>query len=101
MIIQVREYATLTTDTQQAINLDVGVVSQATFDWLIDLHQTWSGETKLLSVRGRQHLKLGSYVGYIQSPTGEGIEILPKTELVAPNEPFKLRSLLQLSLIHI
>ena len=61
--VQVREYATLTTDTNLASNMDVGVVSQATFDWLLDLQQHWSGQVKLLSIDGRQRRELGSYVG--------------------------------------
>ena len=93
--VQVREYATLTTDTNLASNMDVGVVSQATFDWLLDLQQHWSGQVKLLSIEGRQRLKLGSYVGYLQSPAGEAIEILPKTETTIPAEADSLRSLLQ------
>lgn len=95
MTLHVREYATLTTDTDQETSMDAGVVSQATFNWLLELHQHWSGEAKLLSVEGRQRLKLGSYVGYLQSPAGEAIEILPKTEAAAPIVPDVLRSLLQ------
>jgi len=93
--IQVREYATLTTDRNQESSLDSAVVSKATFDWLLDLHQQWSGRAEILSERGRQRLKLGSHVGYLESPSGEGIEILPKTEIVGQTEPNKLRSLLQ------
>ena len=94
-LVQVREYATLTTDTSITANMDVGVVSPATFDWLLDLYQRWSGQVKLLSIEGRQRLKLGNYVGYLQSPAGEAIEILPKTETTSPTEVETLRSLLQ------
>lgn len=95
MSIQVREYATLSVGSTPSQNLDHGEVSQATFDWLLELHQSWSGKAKLLSVEGKQRIKLGNYVGYLQSPSGEGIEILPKTEQSTPTDPDHLRALLQ------
>lgn len=95
MTQQVREYATLSVGSGPQRDLDHGEVSQATFDWLLELHQSWSGKAKLLSVEGKQRLKLANYVGYLQSPAGEGIEILPKTELTAPSDPAPLRALLQ------
>ncbi len=95
MTLQVREYATLSVGSGRQRDLDHGEVSQATFDWLLELHQRWNGKAKLLSVEGKQRLKLANYVGYLQSPAGEGIEILPKTELTAPSDPAPLRALLQ------
>jgi 5-methylcytosine-specific restriction enzyme subunit McrC len=94
-VIQVREYATLTADPEATSSMDVGRVSDATFEWLIDLHNQWQQDSKLIIRKGKKYLKLGSYVGYLQSPSGEGIEILPKTELASPGETEPLRMLLQ------
>lgn len=94
MTIVVREYATLTSDTSQKAGMDLGIVSSATFDWLLTLQQNWRGQANLLSIEGKKHLKLCSYVGYLQSPHGEAIEILPKTEYDIPERPDKLRCLL-------
>ena len=95
MIIQIREYATITCDKNQHPTLDVGVVSEATFNWLLDLQQSWKSKASVFTIEGRQHLKLCSCVGYLQSPSGEGIEILPKTEQDKNTDPEQLRSLLQ------
>lgn len=94
-MIQVREYATLTADPEATSSIDVGRVSDASFEWLIDLHDQWHQDSKLIIRNRKKYLKLGSYVGYLQSPSGEGIEILPKTELASPEEPEVLRKLLQ------
>ncbi|MAI34706.1 MAG: restriction endonuclease [Rhodopirellula sp.] len=94
-MIQVREYAVLTADPEANASMDVGQVSGATFEWLIDLHNQWVQDSKLIIRNGKKYLKLGSYVGYLQSPSGEGIEILPKTEFAPPEEPESLRMLLQ------
>ncbi|SCZ85049.1 McrC family protein [Nitrosomonas mobilis] len=94
MTIQVREYATLTCDTSRETSMDLGVVSQATFDWLLELQQSWKGRADLLSIEGKTRLKLCSYAGYLQSPHGEAIEILPKTEYAIPTGPERLRRLL-------
>lgn len=95
MMIQVREYALLTSDNAQPASMDLGIVSEATFSWLEQLQQKWSGTSQILSREGRQFLRLGSYVGYLQSPTGESIEILPKTTLDVPAEIVPLRQLLR------
>lgn len=94
MTIVVREYATLTCDIEQESNMDLGIVSPATFDWLLELQQCWKGKAELLSIEGKKRLKLCSYVGYLQSPHGEAIEILPKTERDVPEDPAKLRHVL-------
>lgn len=94
-MIQVREYATLTANPEATSNIDVGRVSDATFEWLINLHNQWQQDSKLIIRNGKKYLKLGSHVGYLQSPSGEGIEILPKTELASPEQPEALRKLLQ------
>lgn len=94
MTVQVREYASLTHDATQPATMDLGIVSRATFDWLLDLQERWKGQAALLSIEGKRRLRLYSYVGYLQSPNGEAIEILPKTERTTPNTPEPLRSLL-------
>lgn len=95
MMIQVREYALLTCDNSQPASMDLGIVSEATLSWLEQLQQTWSGTSQILSREGKRFLRLGSYVGYLQSPNGESIEILPKTTFEAPTEVDPLRQLLR------
>lgn len=94
-MIQVREYALLTSDKSQSASIDLGIVSPETFTWLEELQQKWSGQAQLFRREGTQFLRLGSYVGYLQSPNGESIEILPKTELLAKTPPNELRQLLR------
>ncbi|WP_370549538.1 McrC family protein [Edwardsiella tarda] len=95
MMIQVREYALLTSDNSQPASMDLGIVSEATFSWLEQLQQKWSGTAQILSQEGKRFLRLGNYVGYLQSPHGESIEILPKTTFDAPTEIVPLRQLLR------
>jgi 5-methylcytosine-specific restriction enzyme subunit McrC len=80
-MIQVREYATLTTAPGAESSLDRGVISDATLDWLIRVGKGWKSAEPILLVEDRRSLKLGSHVGYLRSPSGESIEILPKTGL--------------------
>ena len=96
-MIQLREYAKVTCDPTQQSSIDLGVVTQATFDWLLELQSTWRDEIPLLHVKGKQWLKFDSYVGYLESPAGESIEILPKTqyELAGKGELASLRHLLR------
>jgi 5-methylcytosine-specific restriction enzyme subunit McrC len=81
--VQVREYATLTccrVDRQPS--LDFGIVTPATFDWLLELQRRWSSKkSQPLALENRNSIKLGSYVGFLQSPSGQCIEVLPKTQL--------------------
>ena len=95
MMIQVREYALLTCDNSQPTSMDLGIVSEATFSWLEQLQHKWRGSSQILSREGKRFLRLGNYVGYLQSPNGESIEILPKTTLEAPAEVVPLRQLLR------
>ncbi|EOL9008611.1 McrC family protein [Cronobacter sakazakii] len=95
MMIQVREYALLTCDNSQPASMDLGIVSEATFSWLEQLQQKWSGASQIVSREGKRFLRLGNYVGYLQSPNGESIEILPKTTFEAPTEVTPLRQLLR------
>lgn len=94
MTLVVREYATLSCEGNDA-GMDAGVVSPATFDWLLSLQQGWKGRAELLRVEGKKKLRLCNHVGYLQSPGGETIEVLPKTEQEPPAEPDRLRRLLQ------
>ncbi|EIV7250490.1 MULTISPECIES: McrC family protein [Klebsiella] len=95
MMIQVREYALLTCDNSQPASMDLGIVSEATFSWLEQLQHKWRGSSQILSREGKRFLRLGNYVGYLQSPNGESIEILPKTTLEASAEVVPLRQLLR------
>lgn len=91
-MIQVREYALLSSDHTRKASLDVGIVSSSTLDWLLDLQQRWRGDSDLLVLQGRHSIKLGSYVGYLQSPGGECIEVLPKTQQEIPHHTAMERS---------
>ncbi|MFV7707507.1 McrC family protein [Shewanella algae] len=91
---QVREYGRITTDSALTPSLDCAVVSTATFDWLQDLAGNWGQGSPIAMIDGHRSLKLGSYVGFLQSPTGESIEILPKTGLGQDN-PATARRILQ------
>lgn len=100
-MIQVREYARITYDQSVKSSLDIAVVSRPTFEWLLDLHRIWQGHTSKMVLSAPNTLRLGSYVGFLQSPTGETIEILPKiksTELTDV-ELVKTRSLLRKMLL--
>ena len=97
-MIQVREYARLTTDERATSSLDCAVIKSATLEWLQELTLNWKGEEPLLLSGGYRALELGSYVGYLQSPDGEGIEILPKANLGYDN-PQQTRKVLQRMLL--
>ena len=75
--IQVREYARLTTDTSVSPNLDLAIITLDTFNWLVSLSEQ-SDSGRFVSFDKPDCLRLHSYVGYLQSPAGEGIEVLPK-----------------------
>ncbi|WP_323843861.1 McrC family protein [Microbulbifer magnicolonia] len=94
-MIQVREYATLSCKADGPPSIDLGIVSAATLNWLLELQQSQQG--KLLYESGRHSVKLRSYVGFLQSPSGESIEILPKIHrhLPSPEEMCESRQLLQ------
>ncbi len=95
MVIQVREGAILSCEHSQQEGIGFGVIKPATFDWLLELQQKWLKKTHLFRLEGKQRLKLCSLVGYLQSPAGEAIEILPKTNHSEPEDIDELRSLLQ------
>ncbi|QDC44579.1 McrC family protein [Methylophilus medardicus] len=96
-MIQVRERALITSSQDHFGSLDLGIVSQATYNWLLELHASWNSKAPILQQNGKQFLRLNSYVGILQSPTGEVIEILPKTQEGMPSDPelTELRQLMQ------
>ncbi|WP_318363442.1 McrC family protein [Enterobacter sp.] len=95
MTIQVREYALLTCDNSVSGTMDLGIISPQTFDWLMALQERWGNSVQLLNREGTQFLRLGSYVGYLESPSGESIEILPKTQIEITDKPEPLRQVLR------
>lgn len=70
MMLQLRKYALLTCDHSQPTSMDLGIVSEATFFWLEQLQQKWMGTAQILSQEVKRFLRLGNYVGYLQSPHG-------------------------------
>ncbi|MGL4602981.1 MAG: McrC family protein [Iodobacter sp.] len=77
--IVVREYARLTTATLARNTLDEAQISETAFDWLCELAGRFrSSGASLLQVDGRRWLRLDNYVGVLESPCGQVIEILPK-----------------------
>ncbi|MTI13151.1 McrC family protein [Sansalvadorimonas verongulae] len=82
----VREYAELTTVPDKT-SLKQTSIPESCFDWLVEQFGGSSTSGKLIvNVTGLRKLKLGSYVGFIQSPCGTSIEILPKHILTAKSE---------------
>lgn len=76
--IVVREYAHLTTSPLAQNTLDHAQVSVSVFDWLCCLEERRTAGGRLLNVVGRNELQLRSFVGVLESPCGQVIEILPK-----------------------
>lgn len=95
MMVQVREYALLTCDSSETASMDMGIISPQTFDWLVTLQQGWGKNVQLLNREGKQFIRLAGYVGYFQSPAGEAIEILPKTQHEITNDTESLRQILR------
>lgn len=80
-LIQVCEYARLFLDENQTFvqtSLEEAAITPITFEWLLELQSTWKENVPLLHIEGKKTLKLDNYVGILQSPTGETIEVLPK-----------------------
>ncbi|AMC35576.1 McrC family protein [Janthinobacterium sp. B9-8] len=77
--IVVREYARLTTSPLPHPTLDEAQISKTAFGWLCELAGRFrSSGASLLQVDGRRRLKLDNFVGVLESPCGQVIEILPK-----------------------
>lgn len=91
-MIRVREYACLTTKPVPSPSLDLAHVDKGTFSWLCNLLKP--GEKSVFTLRDMDTIKLSSYVGYLESPSGVGIEILPKTRL-GEEEPTRGRKVLR------
>lgn len=79
-VITVREYARLTTQPVPDGSLDLAQVSPSAFDYLCELSASFSrsGASLLVQQDGSRALKLDSYVGFVETPCGTRLEILPK-----------------------
>ncbi|AXQ15859.1 McrC family protein [Shewanella algae] len=77
--VVVREYARLTSSHLAYATLDEAQISQTAFDWLCELSSGFrrSGAT-LMQLENQRWLRLDSFVGVLESPCGQVIEILPK-----------------------
>lgn len=77
--VVVREYARLTCSALTQQTLDRAQISETAFDWLCSLAASFSkaGAT-LLQVDDRKWLRLDNFVGVLESPCGQVIEVLPK-----------------------
>jgi len=77
--VMVREYARLTCSALTEQSLDRAQISETAFDWLCQLAASFSSAgAKLLQLDDRKWLRLDSYVGVLESPCGQVIEVLPK-----------------------
>lgn len=75
----VLEYARLTCSVLTERSLDRAQISETAFDWLCQLAASFSSAgAKLLQLDDRKWLRLDSYVGVLESPCGQVIEVLPK-----------------------
>ncbi|WP_396331417.1 McrC family protein [Burkholderia anthina] len=77
--VVVREYARLTTSQVSHPTIDYAQISQSAFEWLCRLAGKFRSEgARLLQADGRVSLQLDNFVGVLESPCGQVIEILPK-----------------------
>ncbi|WP_445427362.1 McrC family protein [Alishewanella sp. HL-SH05] len=77
--VVVREYARLTTAKLAINTLDEAHISLSAFSWLVKLGQQFKANgLQLLELDDLQWLRLDNYVGVLESPCGQVIEILPK-----------------------
>ena len=78
--ITVREFASLTTGPVETPTLVRAHISQDDFDWLCSPSDGTDADVSALArLVDPQTLKLDNYVGVIELPSGQLIEILPKT----------------------
>ena len=92
--VVVREYARLTCSALAQQSLDRAQISETAFDWLCQLAASFtSAGAKLLQLDDRKWLRLDNYVGVLESPCGQIIEVLPKIHDTADCE-LKARQLL-------
>lgn len=77
--VVVREHARLTCSELTKQSLDRAQISETAFDWLCQLAGRFtSAGAKLLQLDDRKWLRLDNYVGVLESPCGQVIEVLPK-----------------------
>ena len=77
--VVVREYARLTTAPLAQNTLDAAHIAPSAFSWLVKLGQQFKANgLQLLELDDQKWLRLDNYVGVLESPCGQVIEILPK-----------------------
>lgn len=79
--ITVREYGRLTTRSVAKPTLALAHIEPADFDWLCQLSNRYkvSHDPALTQLEDSRTLQLDNYVGVIETPSGQVIELLPKT----------------------
>lgn len=88
--VVVREYARLTCSALAQQSLDRAQISETAFDWLCRLAASFTtAGAKLLQLDDRKWLRLDNYVGVLESPCGQIIEVLPK---IHDAEHFELKA---------
>ncbi|PRE93283.1 restriction endonuclease [Burkholderia multivorans] len=98
--VVVREYARLTTSQVSRPTLDFAQISQTAFEWLCRMAAKFRSDgARLLQIEGRVSVQLDNFVGVLESPCGQIIEILPKhvdaNEIDVNREYGKARRLLR------
>ena len=84
--VVVREYAELTTAPAEN-SLSRAHIPKSCFDWLLEQQNNCKRSGKpLFRMVGARTLKLDSYVGFLQSPCGSSIEIIPKHIRSSPDQ---------------
>ena len=84
--VVVREYAELTTAPVEN-SLSRAHIPKSCFDWLLEKQDNFKKSGKpLFKPVGARTLKLDSYVGFLQSPCGTSVEILPKHFRNSPDQ---------------
>lgn len=77
--LTIREHGRLTSSPVAKPSLYEATISEADFDWLCKLSSSFrSGGAPLVQVDDRKWLRLDNYVGFLETPDGTCIEILPK-----------------------
>jgi len=77
VLITVREFARLRTADHEPSSLDSAQISKSAFAWLCKVGKA-DNSLPLVVMESHESLRLMNYVGVIQIPGGEVIEILPK-----------------------
>lgn len=79
--IRVREYGRLTTRPVAEPSLALAHIAPVDFDWLCRLNNRYrlNHEPALAQLEDSRTLQLDNYVGVLETPSGQVIEILPKT----------------------